>query len=300
MPRDAYISIYGLGGLAGFCRGVNIASQIGLGRPTDGQFVFYSSLFQAGLDRIVTTNVTPLNLQQQIPAYRLHILESSNYELVYFSVRAFFDHYMGSDWQQKKDIEAVQSLHYFITDLLVSFHLGRPLLTTLPCPDIDAFELSLPVEILALAKTLFKSIEEHHTSVALPTLKVAKAQIGVFDEIIASQAYKDVENTHQQMLLKPSVTESCLAQLEKANYALYWKWKDFLRIKSSAVQVARNIPDVVDAMFGKAPSNVVKPVIELLAAQLQKDTPILIYDTSPILNQTMRSVIQQAEKSPRA
>ncbi|MFN0139658.1 MAG: hypothetical protein ACKVQW_06185 [Pyrinomonadaceae bacterium] len=215
MPRDAYISIYELGGLDGYCEGMNITSTIGLGRPFNGKFVFYSSLFQAGVDRIIVDEKVPQDLRKNIPQRRLHISSSSGWDLAYRSVRAYFDNYLDAGWDRKPEHKAISRLLYFLTDLLVSFRLGRPLLTTLQLPDFAALRIVLPGEILLPAKTLFQNIKAYDSVVALPTLHVVKHQLDIFDEILASAAYRHVEEQHLELLLKPTVTRSRLRSLKR-------------------------------------------------------------------------------------
>jgi hypothetical protein len=300
MPRDAYISIYGLGGLDGFCEGMNIASKIGLGRSFNGKLIFYSSLFQAGLDRVIVGEEVPQDLRRQIPQHRLHVLPTAGYELFYLSIQAYFENYLGADWHWKPDYQDVGRLRYFLIDLLASFHLGRPLLTTLRMPDIAPLQVTLPLEILSPVKTLFRAIKAYDSVVALPTLEVSKQHLTIVEEIMASSAYRDVEEQHADLLGRPSKTKSCLAQLEKANQALYWKWKDFLRMKSSLIRVAHNVPDVIEAIFGKAPSSVAKPIFEMFAKKLRKEHGLLIYDASPLLKDTMMSLMNQVASSPES
>ncbi|MFN0139657.1 MAG: hypothetical protein ACKVQW_06180 [Pyrinomonadaceae bacterium] len=69
-------------------------------------------------------------------------------------------------------------------------------------------------------------------------------------------------------------------------------------MRSSLVRVARNIPDIVEVLFGKAPSTVGKPIVEVIAERLSKDNALLIYDTSPLLKETMMSVLLQVANSP--
>ena len=286
--------------MQGFCEGMNIASKIGLGRPVNGELVFYCSLFQAGIDRVIIGKEVPKDLRKQIPQHRFHVLPSADYWVILLSLQAYFEHYLGTAWDKKPEHKEIRLLRDFLADLLASFNLERPLVAIFGMPDIASLETTLPLEILLPVKALFRGIKAYDSAVALPTLEVSKQSLGVIEEVMASSAYRDVEEQHRALLLKPTAVKSCLVQLEKANKALYWKWKDFLRMKSSLVHVARDIPAIIEAFVGKAPSSVVKPIVDVLAEKLSKRQGLLIYDTKPILTDAMHSILYQSAKSPNS
>src|SRR5947207_7833785 len=104
MPRDAYISPYTIGGLNGFCTGQDALSRIALGRPFNGQIVFYSSLFQAGVDRIVGVDEELRDVSMgSIPKKRLHVVACPESIAIRKSVREYFDHYLKEDWFRQRE-----------------------------------------------------------------------------------------------------------------------------------------------------------------------------------------------------
>jgi hypothetical protein len=78
MPRDAYMSPYAKGALGGYCSAQNIMSRICLGRPLDGELIFYSSLFQAGIDRVVIVDGEIESQKDEIPERRRHIISCAD------------------------------------------------------------------------------------------------------------------------------------------------------------------------------------------------------------------------------
>jgi hypothetical protein len=190
-------------------------------------------------------------------------------------------------------------LRCFLGDLLTSFRLRRPLLSTMPLPDPAPLEVRLPLEILSPVQMLFQSLQSHTSVVAIPTQQLSKERLEVVDEIMASKSYATVEEIHAEILEKSSVMTSCMAHLEKANRELYWRWKDFLRLKSSVIRIIRDLPDVVEAIAGKARAGVAKPIIDVLSEMLRKEHGLIIYDASPLLEESLVRLALQMIKAPQ-
>src|ERR1700730_1582673 len=137
MPRDAYISPYAFGGLRGVSRGEEIMSRILLARPFDGKLIFYSSLFQAGIDRVVAIDEEiPYLGKHAIPKKRYYAVACPDAMTIRQSLQAYFNRYLPPDWFRKFENFPIMSLQSFVGDLLVSYQLGKPLLSTLPLPDL--------------------------------------------------------------------------------------------------------------------------------------------------------------------
>lgn len=300
MPRDAYFSPYAIGGLSGYCHGQDLFSKLVFGRPLDGKLVFYSSLFQAGIDRVV---VVDQEFQQtgpeEIPQNRLHVVPFENSSVLRESLRHYFDHYLPTDWFRKSEYEGALKLWAFLGDLLTSFHLRRPLLTTLSLPDLAPLQVTLPLEIISPVQTLFQSMQPYESVVAIPTFQINKDRVEVVDEIMASAPYQRLEEIHTQLLEEPSSVESCLATLEEASQELHWRWKDFLRLKSAVIRVGRHIPDLIEAFAGKGPASVAKPIAAVLEEALRREHGILIYDATPLLEESMTNLALQLVRGPK-
>lgn len=116
---------------------------------------------------------------------------------------------------------------------------------------------------------------------------------------MTSAPYTAVAEIHHELTQKPSAAKSCLKHLEKASQALYWRWKDFLRLKSSMIRVIRHLPDLVEAMSGKKSVGAVKPLTELLATMIRKDHGLLIYDASPLLEESLVNLLHQVVRAPK-
>ena len=300
MPRDAYISLYSLGAVDGYCHGQNILSSIGLGRPFDGKIVFYSSLFQAGIDRVVVLEEDVKYIQaDRLPERRLHVSQCSDASLLRSAIRSYFDHFLGPDWAAKVEALPIIGLECFLGDLLTSLRLGRPLLRATSYPDLPSLEVLLPLEILSPIQTLFESFRSFESVVAIPALSVSRDRLGVIDEIMASRRFKDVEEIHLALTSEPSSAPKYLIQLEKASKALYWGWKDFLRMKTSVIRLAQHVPAIIESLYGKGPSTITKPIIETLDHALHRDTSLLIYDAHPILQESAMALVYQMLKAPQ-
>jgi hypothetical protein len=304
MPRDAYISAYALGGLEGFYAGTEILSKIGLGRSFDSKLVFYSSLFQAGIDRVVLTNeeITAIPSAEKhpaIPKRRYHLVACREASAIRESLKSYFNRYLPSEWFRKVEHVPILGLWSFIGDLLTSYQLGKPLLRTLSLPDLAPLQATLPIEILSPIQTLFTSFQTYNSVIAVPTYNISKDQLQVVDEIMASKPYEEIEQIHIGLVEKPSLTESCLAQLQKASEALYWRWKDFLRLKSSVISILPHIPDFVELILGKMPAASAKPIVEGLSVLLKTERGLLLYDASPLLQESLVGLLHQVIKAPK-
>ena len=300
MPRDAYLSTYAMGGLSGFCDAQDIVSRIGLGRPFDGKLVFYSSLFQAGIDRVVGVDQEIEQIQKDpIPPKRHHVVACSDAAPLRKCLQAYFDYYLQPEWFRQREHLPTLSLASFLGDLLISLRLGRPLLTSLPLPDLAPLQVTLPLEILSPVQTLFQSIRTYESVVAIPTHEISKDRLEVVDEIMASGPYVTVEEIHNELVEKPSAAKSCLAHLEKASQALYWRWKDVLRLKSSVIRIVQQLPDIVEMISGKATAGATKPIVELLAQVLREGHGLLLYDAVPLLEESLVALARQLIKSPQ-
>jgi hypothetical protein len=301
MPRDAYISPYEVGGLHGFCAVQNILSKVWLGRPFNGKIVFYSSLFQAGVDRVVAIKEEAQHFKaDSLPPNRSYTLSCPQAEKVREALKEYFSHYLGPDWFRELDKLPVLNLWSFLGDLLTSFHLRKPLLRTLSTPDLAPLRATLPLEILSPVETLFRSVQKYDSLVAVPVHEISKDRLEVIDEIVGSQAYKTVEEVHEELATDPTALSTTLAQLEKVTQELQWRWKDFLRLKSSVIRIARHLPEVVEAIAGKDTAGISKPIIEVLSEVLKQGHGLLIYDASPLLDESLISLALQFTRSPRA
>jgi hypothetical protein len=301
MPRDAYISPYEIGGLHGFCAGQNILSKVLLGRPFDGKIVFYSSLFQAGVDRVVAIIEEAQHFKaDSLPPHRSYTLSCPETEKVRQVLRDYFSNYLGADWFRQEDKLPILNLWCFLGDLLTSFHLGKPLLRTLSTPDLAPLRTTLPLEILSPVDVLFRSTQKYDSLVAVPVQEISKDRLEVIDEIMGSKAYKTVEEVHEELASKPTALSNTLAQLEKVTQELQWRWKDVLRLKSSIVRIASHLPDLVEAIAGKDKAGISKPIVEVLSEALKQRHGLLIYDASPLLDESLGSLMLQFTRSPKA
>lgn len=156
---------------------------------------------------------------------------------------------------------------------------------------------TLPLEI---GRNAFRSTENYDSVVAVPIHEINKDRLEVIDEIIGSNAYKTLEEVHESLLLDPTSTSKTLAQLEKVTQELRWRWKDLLRVKSSVIRIARQLPDVVEAIGDKQRASAAKPIIEILAELLERRHGLLIYDASPLLEESLVNLALQFTKGPKA
>jgi hypothetical protein len=300
MPRDAYISPYEVGGLHGFCAGQNILAKVLLGRPYDGKLVFYCSLFQAGIDRVVTIKEEEQYLKREpISPGRTYTLSCPEAERVRESFKAYFNHYLQPNWFQREDHRPVLSLWCFLGDVLTSYHLRKPLLRTLATPDLAPMRATLPLEILSPIDGLLKSVQKYDSLVAIPVHEIDKDRLEVIDEIIASNAYRRVEEVHQELAMNEAKISTTLAQLETVTEELQWRWKDVLRLKSSIIRIARTVPELVEAIAGKDKAGVAKPIVEVLAEVLKQRHGLLIYNAFPLLDESLVSLMLQFTRSPK-
>jgi hypothetical protein len=298
MPRDAYISYQGHVILFTFCHFHNIFSRILLERPLQGEMLFYSSLFQAGLDRVVTVEEDGTHVFGA-PSRRIKVFSLADRDLIRDSVNSYFDSYLGSNWlkEEKPEGTGIFRLREFLCDLLISYRLRRPLLAPLSIPSLAELSAFLPLEIFVPIEKLFKSITAYESVVAVPNMRVSREQLSIIDEILTSDDYGRVETAHAELLGSAS-RESCLIELEKASTALYWRWKDLLRIKSSVIRVINGIPAFIENFSGKAVSSVAALISTGLAERMAKDDSLVIYDASSVLHGLSESLMRQVAASP--
>jgi hypothetical protein len=268
-----------------------------LGRSFDGELVFYSALFQAGIDRVVLINeeiTEALGAKKYpaIPERRYNLVACPKSSTIRNSLKTYFNRYLPpSERFPRVENMPIWGLWSFIGDLLTSYHLGKPLLLTLPLPDLAPLQVTLPLEILSPIQTLFASLQTYNSVIAVPTNEVSKEQVEVIDEIMASKGYEDIEQIHTKLIEKPSLTKSCLAQLQKASEALYWRWKDFLRLKSSVISILPHLSDFIELILGKTPAASAKTIAEALSVALKKEHGLLLYDASPLLNDSLEGLL---------
>lgn len=301
MPRDAYLSPYEIGGLSGYAAAQNIISTIALGRPTDTELIFYSSLFQAGVDRVVVIKeeVQDLKHFDIIPHKRCKILSSSDSTVTRDSVKNFFNTYLEADWFHRPEHLETLNLYCFLGDLLMSLRLGKPLLTSLALPDLAPLAVTLPLEIISPVQTLFKSVQTYDSIIAIPTKEFSKDRAQVIEEIMTSSGYTTLEEIHTELAQEHTKTESCLAHLRKLNQELYWRWKDFLRLKSSVIRVVRHLPELVEAISESSKAKIAKPLVEILSEAIPKTHGLIVYDASPLIEEGTIALLHQMIKAPQ-
>lgn len=304
MPRDAYISRGGTIVLHAVAYTQNMISSVLLGRSLQVKMLFYSSLFQAGLDRFVIVKEDDIAPQLKgVPSRRVEVVSLTDRDPIRASISAYFESYLGPFRSRKPDSGRVTYLSEFIGDLVTSYRLRRPLLAPLPIPSLAELSVSLPLELFVPIERLFRSITAYESVVAVPILRVSHDQLSIIEEILASDEYSRVETAHATFPCSSS-RESCLIDLEKASRALYWKWKDLLRLKSSMIRVINGIPAFIenvfgkDNLFGKAASSVAAPMLSLLSERMAKDDSLIIYDASSILQGLSENLMQQIIANP--
>jgi hypothetical protein len=293
MPRDAYLSSASLFGLLGYCAAINITSEKGLGRSFDGEAPFYSSLFLAGIDRIAFDDRIDKQRLHRIPTRRVNLVDSKNSTIAYLSLVEHFDHYMPNGWRENEDYSDVRLFTAFLADLLASSSHDRPLLLTLGMPKIDQLQTRLPGDLFHPISKLMELIVAFDSTVAVPTFRISAEKISVFEEIIQCAQYRNVEESHSELLSKSKPIEKCLQQVKKANNELYWRWRDALRLKTSLLCVIQSIPALLDILVGSASSSVSKPLVDITSESIKKEKGLLIYDSKPLLDEIMRGVMHR-------
>jgi hypothetical protein len=308
MPREAYISTSQLATLDGWCRYQNLVSTVLLGRSLHGKMLFYSSLFQAGLDRVVivkeeSSASLPAALLEEVPSQRVAVFSLPDRASISHAISDYFESYLGSDWWRKPENERAISLSIFLADLLTSYRLRRPLLAPLSIPKLTELSVSLPLEIFVPIERLFRSIATYESVVAVPNMRVSHEQLSTIDEIFTSDEYGRVEMIHAELLGSAS-EESSLIELKKLSTALYWRYKDFLRLKSSIIRVIKGIPAFIDKLPGKdnlfvqVASSVAGPISTVISERMAKDDALVIYDATSILHELFKDLLHQFASSP--
>src|SRR5690242_18824301 len=130
MPREAYISAYGLGELKGWCRAQDLFSRFAVGRPLDGELVFYASLFQAGVDRLIVVDgeIDSVVMQKgyQVPERRRKTVQFPQLESIQKAVQSYFEEHLGKEWWRRKETRPGLDLYCDLVQLITSFRLKKP------------------------------------------------------------------------------------------------------------------------------------------------------------------------------
>ena len=252
----------------------------------DIQPLVYSSLIQAGLDKLVFSENTKLSanmpkyvesriLREKIPSYNKAIQSASS----------VID--LANSSSTPNDLPLLWG---FIIEMLFAMQNRSPMVTFTRLPDIKSLSQFLPLELSLPITTLLEQFTESNIGVAAPTLVSSLNDVVLCEEILAEEAYRAYVEKHEAL----QASDDDISILEKAITAEAKSIKNrhrILRLEKATISTIKFTSKLIDVGFAGIPGKIGNDLATVATDFFKSRERLVIYNfkdtTSKIFNAHM-------------
>jgi hypothetical protein len=238
------------------------------------QPLVYSSLIQAGLEKIVLSSETklPIDLPSHV-ASRILRDETRSYErCIEFSSSVLADKIRESASQDSTD--KLPYLWGFLAEVLYALRNRRPIVTFFDIPDVRSVSRSLPPELSIPIANLLGHLKEATVGTGALAVEANVRDVALYEEILADELYRGYGEKHTALEL--SEKEIALIGEAIVSDVIAMKLRhQALRVERIGVSTLTFSAKFIDTILFKVPGKLGEE-LALSAAEYLKDRQRLV------------------------
>jgi len=298
MGNRVYLSPYQVGHIEGLEKAMSFMSEMFLGRPSGIEAVFYASLFQTGVSKLVV----PQSVLKEVPSSdfvqgRTEAIDPQISDHDYKVVKSIFSQYLPEDYFRHEKYSDVWTLEVLLSDLCVGLRQNIGILFPGPIPQKESLRGILPPELLVPAYNLIDAIQESSASGPFPRYEVQKTDIELYQDILNSNLFIEFCDAHEPLAYQNLSVEKCLPKIHRLAVAVQDKYLDHLKISKIALSLLPIVPRVVDKIFGAFPGVLAEHLTTITKPILENRRRLVLYDTSKLSTELMSSTMLYVAKN---
>lgn len=240
--------------------------------------LLYSSMIQAGVDELQF--VHPLEKDKPSSKFlldRVMVRGGSEWAQAFTLLLDVFGSYLPDNYLNQRQYRDVVGLQNFLVDLLVSLRCGENLIRLSPMPDLKEVQNKLPAELLLPLEGLFSTFVDINADSILPRVEIDRDNIGLFQQIIASDLYKQYEAEHGGLDTTDKAVEHAFPRIRDASHRLLEGSPRLLRLGKTVASILPISEQVIEAIFGKLPGALASSSSKFLEKWLAQRRRLVIY-----------------------
>jgi hypothetical protein len=261
--------------------------------------LFYSSMLQAGIDKIDLIPFTEKDRTSPSPFVQKHLSFRSGKEWAeaFFTVHKFFtDHHPFYAIGGKGHDDEVSNLFAFLVDLLAALSSHRNLLHTSKVPDPNELVGKLPPEILLPITNLLNTFEKVGPSLLSPRMTIDQDNVVLFQEMIASQRFSEYKTTHSAFEDPAVPTTVSSRQVSEATRLICSRNRRWVKGRKIIVSVLPFSARIVDMIFGALPGKLAEQFSRMTEEWLTRNQRMVVYELDGISKQLIQGRINEYSK----
>lgn len=280
----------------GWSKAFDVTGQLLQLPVTDPREILFTTLIQAGADKIETVT----DLAEQLPNlsfFRDRIEASHRPEWCqsFLLTHAVFSQSLDSLDPDSEPGATLGSLRDFITELIYAMHRGQPVAIAHPFPQINLLEGSIPPRLFLPLKNLFAAFHVVKPTVVTPQITMETRNIAVFQELLSTQLFNDYKKSHDSLSNDRIDTQLASEHIRIATTPLCKKARRLLRPRNISVFLLPLVSKAIGAFFGTLPAAVADKGRHLIEPLLDRNKRIVVYQLDSILQDTWDAYIRTSE-----
>lgn len=300
--RKGYIGSFQLGYIGGANKALEIASDVTGESGCDIENIFYSSAFQAGIDKFVLPQLKeehrPKSLFVTNHTSYINENDSKNH---YQIIDNAFSNYLPEDWKAKEEYKKLFGLTNFLAEMIDAMATGTSLLTVNGIPDPVEYEDLLPSELSVPITALLSSFQEVSASSLVTQMQMDTENVNRFREIIESNLFVKYVSCQSEFDDEGAILPMVLDDVARAGREIVRRNPVLLQLRKNGVSLLSFSSKLIDAVFGKLPGAVADVVSKVGIEFLENRRRLVIYDFKSSFHQVLYlnliRMIEDAEKA---
>lgn len=286
--RKGYIGSFQLGYIGGANKALEITSDVTGESGCDIENIFYSSAFQAGIDKFVLPQLKeehrPKSLFVTNHTSYINENDSKNH---YQILDNAFSNYLPEDWKAKEEYRNLFGLENCLTEMIDAMATGTSLLTVNGIPDPVEYEHLLPSELSVPITALVSSFQEVSASSLVTQVQMDAENVNRFREIIESDLFAKYVSCQSEFDDPGAKLPMVLDDVARAGRDIVRRNPALLQLRKSGASLLSFTPKLIDAVFGKLPGAVADVASKVGIEFLENRRRLVIYDFKSSFQQVL-------------